>query len=95
MEERYANLTFEEFLPEGFSLVEIDIGEGPNVNQRRILELGLPEGVLLISLERDQRFMIPKGVTILRPGDRVRALARPTQLDELQRLGQVREVSLA
>jgi len=83
--------TFEEFLPEGFNVVEIDIKTDPQFTQRRILEMGLPPGVLLISLERDQRFLIPKGDTILQTGDRVRALARPDQMDELQKYGEVRQ----
>ncbi|WP_141732879.1 potassium/proton antiporter [Oligoflexus tunisiensis] len=84
----------EDFLPEGFILVDIAIKEDPAINQKRILELGLPSGVLLISLERDQRFTIPKGDTVLRAGDHVRALARPDHQDELQKLGAVRIVSL-
>ncbi|MDQ3231888.1 MAG: potassium/proton antiporter [Pseudobdellovibrionaceae bacterium] len=76
-------LSSDDFLPEGFTLVEILIKEN---GRRRVVDLGLPPGVLLTSLERNQRFTIPKGYTVLQAGDRVKALARPSNLDALEKI---------
>jgi cell volume regulation protein A len=72
------------FLPEGFSVVDIDIKPNATVLNRRVVDLRLPEGVLLISLERGQRYVIPKGNTVLQAGDRIKALVRPSNLSDLE-----------
>jgi cell volume regulation protein A len=76
----------DDFLPEGFIVVDIDIQDDARIKDRRVVDLGLPEGVLMISLERDKRYLIPKGNTVLRTGDRVRVLTRPSNVDDLQKV---------
>ncbi len=70
-------------LPMGFISMEIEVkGDSPAENQR-ILDLGLPAGVLLTSLERSDRYLIPRGDTVLLRGDRIWGLARPSNLEAL------------
>lgn len=70
-------------LPVGFVSIEIEVkGESPAENQR-VLDLGLPAGVLLTSLERSDRYLIPRGDTVLLRGDRIWGLARPSNLEAL------------
>jgi cell volume regulation protein A len=80
------NQLSDDFLPEGFTVVDIDIQDDERIKDRRVVDLGLPEGVLMISLERDKRYLIPKGNTVLQTGDRVRVLTRPSSLDDLQKV---------
>lgn len=78
-------------LPAGFVLAEIDVGpQAPAANQR-LYELRLPGGVILTSLERAGRFLVPAGQTRFQAGDRIRAFARPSNIDMLREtFGEVR-----
>jgi len=81
-------------LPVGFILVEIIVGKDSEADQRRIVELPLPSGVLLTSIERAERYLIPRGDTLVFAGDRIFGLARPSNLAELGRIfGKAREVA--
>lgn len=80
-------------LPVGFILVEILVGEDSEADQRRIVELPIPSGVLLTSIERGNRYVIPRGDTFLYAGDRIFGLARPSNIGELGRIfGEAREI---
>ena len=58
------------------------------------MELPLPSGVLLTSIERAERYLIPRGDTLVFAGDRIFGLARPSNLAELGRIfGKAREVA--
>jgi cell volume regulation protein A len=78
-------------LPPGFVAAEIRVAAGAEAEHRRLFELGLPAGVLLVSVERGKRFLVPAGDTQFRAGDRLRALARPSNVTALERIfGEVR-----
>lgn len=51
------------------------VAPGAPADGRAIVELGLPEGVLIVLVQRDGRARIPQGGTRLRSGDEVRVLA--------------------
>jgi potassium/hydrogen antiporter len=72
-------------LPAGFIAVELHVLEDAPAYSRRLFQLGLPSGVVLTSIERDGRYLVPSGDTLFRKGDRVRALARPSNLAPLRR----------
>lgn len=81
-------------LPAGFFTVEIEVSKGAAAENRRIVELELPPGVLLTSLERNQRFLVPRGDTVISPKDKIWALARASNLEMLRALfGSARPVS--
>lgn len=44
---------------------------------RRVRELALPDECILVSVRREERAIIPRGDTLLQPGDSVIALGRP------------------
>jgi len=71
-------------LPAGFITVELEVGRESLAVGRRIIDLALPAGVLLTSLERSGRYVIPKGDTIFEFGDRILGLARPSNLQSLR-----------
>ncbi|MAT06575.1 MAG: hypothetical protein CL424_16165 [Acidimicrobiaceae bacterium] len=55
---------------------------------RQIVELGLPDGVLIVALTRDDDLIVPQGGTVLEPGDQLLVLADPSAVaDTCQALG--------
>jgi trk system potassium uptake protein TrkA len=67
------------------SLVEIEIPADKGVPpERRVSELRLPEETVLVSIMRGDRVIIPKGGTLIRPGDRVLALSSISRETELR-----------
>jgi CIC family chloride channel protein len=70
-------------------LVELLVEEGAPFDGRRIADLGLPPGCLLITIQRDDRDEVPSRDTVLRAGDRLTAVVAPLAADciELLRRG--------
>jgi len=64
------------------SLVEVDIPDETPV--RRLAEASLPGKTVLVALLRDDEVYIPHGDTEIRPGDRVLAVTKLLEEDELR-----------
>jgi len=64
--------------------VGITVDAQAPATQKRLYGLGLPSGVVLVSVERDDRFLVPAGETRFEAHDRIRALARPSSLAFLE-----------
>ncbi len=62
-------------------LVDVEITEVSAAAGKQIVELGLPEGALVVLINRGEEFIIPTGGTILNPGDRLLFLAGSEHLD--------------
>ena len=61
---------------------------GAALADRRILDLGLPPGALVVSVERDGMVIVPQGRTVLRGGDVLRVVVQEGQAPEVRaRLG--------
>jgi potassium/hydrogen antiporter len=71
-------------LPPGFIAVELTVTPSAPAENRALYELGLPSGVVLVAVERDDRFVVPGGETRFQADDRIRALARPSNLAVLE-----------
>ncbi len=68
-------------------VVEVDIPPGGSqACYRKIKDLGLPPGCVLISMIRGEQVVIPRGEDILRPGDSVIAVTAVDKEEELRRL---------
>lgn len=72
------------FLPRGFVTMDIIVTESGSASGLKTVDLNLPAGVLLISLERDGRFSVPKGETVFEKNDKIVALGRPSNLADLK-----------
>jgi trk system potassium uptake protein TrkA len=70
---------------ENLEIVEVEINVSSPAAGRRIGELHLPRGALLISVLRDRHAMVPDGKTVLEPGDQVLAIFEPANEPELAR----------
>lgn len=71
-------------LPPGFLSIEIHVAEGAAAAGQKVVDLELPPGVILTSVERGDRFLIPRGETQIEVGDRIFGLARETNIPALQ-----------
>ncbi|HVL59041.1 MAG TPA: TrkA C-terminal domain-containing protein, partial [Burkholderiaceae bacterium] len=71
-------------LPQGFIAIDLAVDAAAPAAQRRLYELGLPSGVVLVSIQRRDRYLVPSGDTRFEPGDRIRALARQSSLESLR-----------
>jgi cell volume regulation protein A len=57
------------------ALVDIAIPHHAVAVGRRIMELGLPPGTLIVLLSRDDEYVVPSGQTVLESGDTLLVLA--------------------
>ncbi|MAW61233.1 MAG: Trk system potassium transporter TrkA [Planctomycetes bacterium] len=55
-------------------LVRKEIPEGSHLTTGTLREIGVPQGVVLVTCRRDEELFIPKGDTRFRPGDQVTAM---------------------
>jgi trk system potassium uptake protein TrkA len=70
---------------ENLEIVEVELNEASPAAGRRIGELDLPRGCLLISVLRDKHAVVPDGKTVLQAGDQVLAIVEPALEGELTR----------
>jgi cell volume regulation protein A len=64
-------------------LIELEIPSDAAVVGKQILELGLPNGTLVVLISRNGEFIVPGGATILEAGDTMLVLADKASLDKV------------
>jgi trk system potassium uptake protein TrkA len=69
---------------ERLEIIEMLLGEDSKVAGRRVADLELPDGCLLISVLRDGRGFVPGPDTVLEAGDEVLAVLDPGREEELK-----------
>jgi len=67
----------------GRDLLELQIGEDSPACGQQVVELGLPSTALIVLLSRDGQSYIPRGATVLQPGDIVIVATRKEDHAEL------------
>lgn len=65
-------------------LLDVRVPPGAGIAGRRVLELGLPAGTLLVLLEREGKALVPSGATEIREGDRLVALTARAEASTLR-----------
>lgn len=73
-----------QLLPSGFIPIEVKVSDNSPAHENRIVDLALPAGMLFTILEREGRFFVPEGKSVLVAGDRMRGFARPSNIEELR-----------
>jgi CIC family chloride channel protein len=68
------------------TLVELRVDAGAPFDDRRVADLGLPAGCLLVTIERAGRDEVPSRDTVLRAGDRITAVVAASALDGVELL---------
>lgn len=93
LDQNSSNAFSSEMLPSGFELVEVELKEGSQANDQRIVDLSLPSGILFTSIERGENYLIPRGDTVLQIGDKISGLARESNFETLKLLfGEVKKI---
>jgi potassium/hydrogen antiporter len=67
-------------------LVEFELPKGSPASGKRLVDVGLPRGALLVLVGRDNRFFVPSGNTVLEEGDTVYLLSDETSLSQVKSL---------
>ncbi len=67
-------------------MVEVRVPDGSDAIGRKILDLGLPEQVLVVLIGRGRRFLVPRGATTIEAGDTLLVLSDADGLAELRRI---------
>lgn len=68
------------------TLTELTIGSGSPADGKRIMDLGLPPGTLVVLVGRGNQFVAPEGGTVLRHGDIASVLTRRDHLPTIHRI---------
>jgi CIC family chloride channel protein len=68
------------------TVVEVLVEAGAPFDGRRVADLGLPPGCLLVTVQRDDRDEVPSRDTVLRAGDRLTAVVAPSAAAGVERL---------
>ena len=69
---------------EQLEIIEMLLGEDSRVAGRRVGDLEMPEGSLLISVLREGKGFVPSADTVLEAGDEVLAVLDPGKEEELK-----------
>ena len=69
---------------ERLEIIEMLLGDDSRASGRRVGDLEMPEGSLLISVLRDGRGFVPNAETVLEPGDEILAVLDPGLEEDLK-----------
>jgi potassium/hydrogen antiporter len=67
-------------------LVEIVVEQNSAVVGKAIVDLGLPQGALVVLIHKEGHFIVPSGDTVLAPRDRMLVLADKQSLEEVEQI---------
>jgi len=73
-----------QLLPAGFLIVDIEVLPNSSAVDQKLVSLKLPPGVVLTSLQRDGGLLVPRGDTVFKGGDKIRAFARASNVGPLR-----------
>ena len=68
------------------SIIDDIVHPGSVMDGKRIMDMGLPLGALIVSVIREEQEFIPDGHTILRGGDVIEVLLREEDLAEVEHI---------
>ena len=67
-------------------LVEVTLAQGSPAAGRAISELGVPRDATIVAVIRERHVIVPRGETLVEPGDEVLVLVTPESEDEVKGL---------
>jgi Trk K+ transport system NAD-binding subunit len=67
-------------------LVEIEVPRGSPVAGKAVIDLGLPQDVLIVLIQRKGNIIVPKGSTRLEAEDMMLILAERPELEKVRKL---------
>lgn len=67
-------------------LVDLEVVPDSAAIDKQIVELHLPEEVLIVLISREDAFIVPRGATVLHVGDRLLVLGPPAEIEKVRSL---------
>jgi Trk K+ transport system NAD-binding subunit len=67
-------------------LVEVTLAAGSPAAGKSIAELGVPRDATIVAVIRERHVIVPRGETVVEPGDEVLVLVTPDSEDEVKAL---------
>ncbi len=71
-------------------LIEVEALPTSDIVTKPISELKLPKGLIILSLKRGDEIMVPRGQTVIQPGDRALIIARQDAIAKFEKMITVR-----
>jgi len=68
------------------ALKEVEIGANDFARGKQVLELGLPDNVLITLINREGKFLVPKGTSVIQEHDKLLILSDRKDVSEIRRL---------
>ena len=68
------------------SLCEMQLPDHWRYDNARLMEIPLPDEVVIVSVIRDGEFIIPRGNTVIRGGDKLMAICQNDKIHDLTRI---------
>jgi cell volume regulation protein A len=68
------------------ALKEVEVEEGDDAVGKQILELGLPENVLITLINREGKFLVPRGTTRVEVHDKLLILSDKKDVSDIRKL---------
>jgi len=75
------------------ALIEVEIDEDDYAVGKKILELGLPNNVLITLINREGKFLVPRGTSLIQEKDKLLILSEKKDVEEIQRMLKDKTVS--
>lgn len=79
-------IEFEPSIDTKSALKEIMIEDGDGVIGKQVIELEFPDEALIVIINREGSFLVPRGTTELKANDKLLVLAHKNQISEIKRL---------
>ena len=67
-------------------LVEVTLAKGSPAAGQSVAELGVPRDATIVAVIRERHVIVPRGETVVEPGDEVLVLVTPESEDEVKAL---------
>ena len=67
-------------------LVEVTLAGGSPAAGKSVAELGVPRDATIVAVIRERHVIVPRGETVVEPGDEVLVLVTPESEDEVKTL---------
>lgn len=78
-------IEFEPSIDTKSALKEIEIGQNDSAVGKKVIDLHFPEEALIVIINREGKFLVPRGTTIIQPQDKLLVLAKKEMLQQIRK----------
>lgn len=78
-------IEFEPSIDTKSALKEIEINQNDSAVGKKVIDLHFPEEALIVIINREGRFLVPRGTTIIQPQDKLLVLAKKEMVQQIRK----------